>query len=41
MIIYKATNKTNGKYYIGKTTRTLEKRKIEHKAKAKKTFRNG
>ena len=30
MIIYKATNKNNGKTYIGKTTKTLEKRKQQH-----------
>lgn len=29
-IIYKATNKVNGKVYIGQTIRTLEKRKQEH-----------
>lgn len=29
-IIYKATNNINGKCYIGKTTRSLEKRKLEH-----------
>ena len=30
MIIYKATNKTNGKSYIGQSTFDLEKRKGEH-----------
>lgn len=30
MIIYKATNKNNGKTYIGKTTKALEKRKKQH-----------
>jgi len=30
MIIYKATNKINGKCYIGKTTKTLECRKKQH-----------
>lgn len=30
MIIYKITNKTNEKNYIGLTTRTLNERKIEH-----------
>lgn len=34
-IIYKATNKINGKYYIGKTIQTLEQRKNKHKSKAK------
>ena len=36
MIIYKITNKFNGKVYIGKTTRSLEKRKEEHIKYAKK-----
>ena len=30
MIIYKMTNKVNGKIYIGQTTRTLEERTREH-----------
>lgn len=30
MIIYKITNKVNGKIYIGQTTRSLEKRKQDH-----------
>jgi group I intron endonuclease len=30
MIIYKATNKTNGKSYIGQTVRTLAERRREH-----------
>lgn len=30
MIIYKATNKINGKMYIGQTTHTLEWRKKKH-----------
>jgi len=30
MIIYKATNKTNGKMYVGKTSLSLEKRKRNH-----------
>lgn len=30
MIIYKATNKNNGKVYIGQTTNTLEYRKQQH-----------
>jgi len=29
-IIYKATNKVNGKVYIGQTTKSLEKRKSKH-----------
>lgn len=29
-LIYKVTNKVNGKMYIGQTTRTLTKRRIEH-----------
>jgi group I intron endonuclease len=36
MIIYKATNNLNGKYYIGKTTATLEKRKKSHRLASKK-----
>ncbi len=31
MIIYKATNKINGKSYIGQTVKSLESRKNEHK----------
>jgi len=34
-IIYKATNKLNGKTYIGQTSKTLNHRKILHKAKAR------
>ena len=30
MIIYKETNMINGKVYIVQTTKTLERRKIEH-----------
>lgn len=30
MIIYKATNKENGKAYVGQTVNTLEKRKRDH-----------
>lgn len=30
MIIYRATNKVNGKAYIGQTVRTLEQRKVQH-----------
>jgi group I intron endonuclease len=33
-IIYKATNKINKHCYIGKTTRTFERRKTDHKIKA-------
>lgn len=36
MIIYAAINKINGNIYIGKTTKTLEKRRKEHIQKAKK-----
>lgn len=36
MIIYKATNTINGKYYIGKTTTTLEKRIKAHKIASSK-----
>lgn len=32
-IIYKITNKLNGKVYIGKTTKTIEERKFEHERK--------
>lgn len=35
MIIYKITNKVNGKIYIGQTTKTLEKRKSQHLTRAK------
>jgi group I intron endonuclease len=35
MLIYKVTNNINGKIYIGKTTRTLEKRKSGHLSNAK------
>jgi len=34
-IIYAVKNKLNGKYYIGMTNRTLEKRKTEHLLEAK------
>ncbi len=34
MIVYKATNLTNGKIYIGCTIKTLSHRKIEHKSEA-------
>ena len=36
-IIYKATNTTNGKVYIGQTSRTLEERRKEHESIAKET----
>lgn len=35
MIIYKITNKTNGKIYVGQTVRSLEERISEHKRKKK------
>jgi len=35
MIIYKATNKTNGKIYIGKTMNSLHQRMSEHKRHSK------
>ena len=41
MLIYKATNKYNGKCYIGQTVYSLEKRKLEHlqDARAGRGFR--
>ena len=39
-IIYKATNKKNGKVYVGQTTNTLERRKRGHKDRAKNTNYN-
>lgn len=39
MIIYKVTNKVNGKVYIGQTTNTLEYRKGQHERSAKCTYR--
>lgn len=36
MIVYKATNKTNGKVYIGLTTKSLAKRRAGHHHEAKK-----
>jgi group I intron endonuclease len=36
MLIYKATNKINGKFYIGKTVNTLDIRKGHHIAKSKR-----
>lgn len=38
MIIYKATNKLNGKMYIGQTIRTLEVRMAEHARHSKSPF---
>jgi group I intron endonuclease len=35
MLIYKVTNKLNGKIYIGKTKQTLSKRKIAHYERVK------
>jgi group I intron endonuclease len=40
MLIYKATNKINGKVYIGQTVRTLEARKSGHVQSAKKGSKN-
>ena len=40
MIIYKAENKINGHAYIGKSMRTLNKRKTEHLQYAKKRETN-
>lgn len=34
MIVYIATNKLNGKQYVGKTTRTLEARRLSHEYEA-------
>jgi len=34
-IIYKATNKLNGKIYIGQTSKTLKYRKLSHKARVR------
>lgn len=39
-IIYKFTNKKNGKIYIGKTTRSLAKRISDHVYKAKKGYKD-
>jgi len=36
MIVYKATNRINGRSYVGVTTRTLEERKYEHERLAEK-----
>lgn len=36
MIIYKATNKINGKVYIGQTEKDLEWRKNKHKQDSKR-----
>lgn len=35
MLIYKATNKINGKIYIGQTHKSLEERKMCHKHDSK------
>ncbi len=37
MVIYKATNKINGKCYIGKTVRSLEVRIFHHKCLSKRS----
>ena len=37
MIIYKSTNKKNGKFYIGKTINKLKRRKSAHKYDSKKS----
>ena len=39
MIIYKATNKENGKIYIGQTVKTLRERN-RHRAHGKTLFDN-
>ena len=38
MIIYKVTNKINGKIYVGQTTRTLQHRKTQHICHAKNGY---
>ena len=38
MIIYKATNKINGKVYIGQTVRSLQERMAEHARHTQTTF---
>jgi group I intron endonuclease len=40
-IVYKATNKVNGKVYIGQTIHTLENRASQHKHDAIKNKKNG
>jgi len=40
MIIYKATNKINGKCYIGQTVKTLARRKCDHLCRLRKGDRD-
>lgn len=39
MIIYKVTNKSNGKIYIGQTTLTLSERRASHERESKNKYR--